>query len=470
MAFFFNLDFSGVAGLLGGEEWFAANSAKLLMRHGRWTGWYNSPGSYYVGRKYGSLVQAPQRPRSGRSFRIESARMLQLDSMEGPRFMEVQSRYSQNRTGHVAHLIACYCDQIGSPDKGREYRNGTATSVTILDLGNVVKWRGYPNVPEEFLISLGSLAFGALSSASCMTIGFCAWPIIDSRDWFSFAAIFLGAISNGVSSYVFGSGILTLPIEIGPQFSEAHGILMSESQRNIIVLKGSGNNVSNIIRGKFDVVYPGTPIDNFMIWCCLFILNSQFLLQLFLIPQASYVGQLAFLCTFFFSWIFNAILAWYDRNYIQTQVLFKTLGMWPEPKWKKLHFQTPSEASAFVAFYTHPNTLTELVPDQTDAWMAWKDLITTAWSKNWDPAFVLNSRQFKKRFDSLDAQGQQVIRDLTEITTAAYERAKSLKAEDKAKKAEENTIRDDNATVLAPTRSSVGSSLPDHHHRRGHNE
>ncbi len=51
----FDLDSSGIAGFFGGEESFAAMNSVHLMPGRRWMGWYNSPGSYVVAKKYGML-------------------------------------------------------------------------------------------------------------------------------------------------------------------------------------------------------------------------------------------------------------------------------------------------------------------------------------------------------------------------------------------------------------------------------
>ncbi|KIJ36777.1 hypothetical protein M422DRAFT_179050, partial [Sphaerobolus stellatus SS14] len=54
----FSLDVSGIAGFFGGEEAFAAMTSVHLFRGRRWLGWYNSPGSFYVSKKYGILARS----------------------------------------------------------------------------------------------------------------------------------------------------------------------------------------------------------------------------------------------------------------------------------------------------------------------------------------------------------------------------------------------------------------------------
>ncbi|KAG2141547.1 hypothetical protein BD769DRAFT_1314394, partial [Suillus cothurnatus] len=54
----FNLDVGGFAGFFGGDEAVSAMETVHLYRARRWTGWFNSPGSYSVGRHYGQLANS----------------------------------------------------------------------------------------------------------------------------------------------------------------------------------------------------------------------------------------------------------------------------------------------------------------------------------------------------------------------------------------------------------------------------
>jgi hypothetical protein len=482
----FNLDVSGIAGFFGGEESFAAMSSMHLMRHRRWLGWYNSPGSYFIAKKYGTLAKSrlwnglfPGPP-------VEPATMLELDSKEGPRYMGVHSGTRIDKTGHIAYLIARYCEQIdlksgdasrnrvpppvilsppGSPSPGigraaipdaikvgKKKRENF--SVTIVNLGTFTKWDGFPNIPEDsllpfepygILVSLATVAGGVFSAL---------WG-----DWYSFAMIFLGAISNGVSSYVLGSGILTLLFPDPSQNSPpGDGILVSS--RDIIVLKGNENSVSNIIRGRYHLEYSSAPKYR-DIGLSSVILTIQFLLQLFLVPQGQLIGQIMFLATFVFSWGFNAYLASVDRETLQTEVLFKTLGMASKPKFEKFRFEKWSTAAAFVAFYVHPSTLKELIPNETAAWTVWKDFISKASSEDHDPTDMPESKDGKKKMESLETAEQDFVREFITLAGDAYQMAQKIRDKDdeaqKFGKADPEKMSSENLVPLVNTRSAVPS-------------
>ena len=54
----FVLDGSAVAGILGGEEAVTSTTLVHVFEGGKWLGWYNSPGSYLMGKRFGLLAQS----------------------------------------------------------------------------------------------------------------------------------------------------------------------------------------------------------------------------------------------------------------------------------------------------------------------------------------------------------------------------------------------------------------------------
>ncbi|KIK21853.1 hypothetical protein PISMIDRAFT_103302, partial [Pisolithus microcarpus 441] len=52
----FTLDTSGVAGVFGGEEAVSAMATVHVYQYRKWLGWYNSPGSYEIAKRYGRLA------------------------------------------------------------------------------------------------------------------------------------------------------------------------------------------------------------------------------------------------------------------------------------------------------------------------------------------------------------------------------------------------------------------------------
>ena len=50
-----NLDISGVAGFFGGDVAVSAMGTVHVYQRRKWLGWYNSPGSYEIAKRYGQL-------------------------------------------------------------------------------------------------------------------------------------------------------------------------------------------------------------------------------------------------------------------------------------------------------------------------------------------------------------------------------------------------------------------------------
>ncbi|KJA25854.1 hypothetical protein HYPSUDRAFT_99347, partial [Hypholoma sublateritium FD-334 SS-4] len=364
----FSLDVSGIAGFFGGEESFAAMSSVHLMRGRRWMGWYNSPGSYYVAKKYGTLAKSRLWNGLFPGPSVEPAEMLELDSKQGPRYMGVYSGTRLSTTSHLSYLISRHCDLKESVQK----KQRTKITITIVELKDQALWDNHPVIPEEHFMPFDALGFIPTVFTIVGGVMAALWG-----DWYSFAMIFLGAVSNGVSCYVLGSGTLRLESPVpSPNSPPGDGMLISN--RDIIILKGNEQSVSNVIRGRYQLHFDSEPKYRNIGWSSVMLI-SQFLLQLFLVPQGVLIGQIMFLATFIVSWGFNAYLASVDREILQTNVLLKVLG---KPNIRKFTVDKWSTAAVFATFYLQPtepeSILNELVPNSTPAWNVWKKRIIEA--------------------------------------------------------------------------------------------
>ena len=107
----FNLNVAGIAGLFGSEEAFATMSSVHLVQGRRWLGWYNSPGSYFVVKKYGVLARSKIWDGLYPGVNVDPATMLNLDGKVGPRYAGAHSGTRINATGHLGHLLMEYCSK-----------------------------------------------------------------------------------------------------------------------------------------------------------------------------------------------------------------------------------------------------------------------------------------------------------------------------------------------------------------------
>jgi hypothetical protein len=442
----FTLDVSGIAGVLGGEESFAAMSSVHLMRGRRWLGLYNSPGSYHVAKKYGALSRSALWNGLFPGPTVEPAEMLELDSKKGPRYMGVQSGTRLAETGHLSYLLARHCEQkvdaVPSPfttvNPGQIYPPSTPSTlststtaavaeakppvtVTIVKLGEFKKWDLYPKVPEDFFSPFN--AWGFVPTIATLAFAIAAGI---ARDRFCCAMIVLGALCNGVSCWIIGSGILELHCpEPSTGSPPGDGVLVAA--RDIIILEGSEHIVSHVIRGRFQLQYESAP--KYMdIGFCSFLLTAQFIVQLFLVPQGVLFGQIMFLSTFVVSWGFNAYLASVDRDTLQTNVLLQALG---KPKFTKFSFDKWYTAAAFTACYLHSDILEELVPNKTPAWDICRRLTREAISRDCDPTKLLQSEQGKAALESLKiGSDREFVVENIKRAAQAYTWAKSFKHKD----------------------------------------
>ncbi len=372
--------------------------------------------------------------------------MLELDSKTGPRYMGVYSGTRLPMTGHLSYLISRHCDlkvksqrppeplqvdrsSSDSPEPEskqakvqgkKEQKQRTKISITIVELKDQNLWENYPVIPEEHFLPFDPLGFIATIFTIAGGVMAALWA-----DWYSFAMIFLGAVSNGVSCYVLGSGTLELDSpKPSPNSPPGDGMLISN--RDIIILKGNEQSVSNVIRGRYHLHYNSHPKYRNIGWSSVMLI-SQFLLQLFLVPQGVLIGQIMFLATFIVSWGFNAYLASVDRETLQTNVLLKILG---QPRIQKFTVDKWSTAAVFATFYLKPtepeSILNELMPNSTPAWNVWKKHIVEAILQNCEPSEVPVPKDAKHRIEDLEASEKKFVHEFLERADKAWLGARNM--------------------------------------------
>lgn len=287
----FTLDISGVMGFFGGEEALSAMSTVHLYQGRRWFGWYNSPGSYVVAKKFGQLAKSRFWDGIFPGPNPTPEEMFGLDGKEGPRFIGVFSGTDRATTGHLAYLTAQKAKET-KETKEKIHLRGRMTasgSVSIIDVDDVKLWQG-GNVPTMKVYHALCAAIPIISSlATCLACAF-------ARDWLAFGLVILGMVSNGLSCFVIGSGKLRFQL-IEPSSYAPRGDGFFMMHNDIIILKGAEREVASITKGKFVLEQPEMgDNDKFnIVGICSLILLSQFLLQLLLVPRATLFGQVMFL-------------------------------------------------------------------------------------------------------------------------------------------------------------------------------
>ena len=400
----FNLDVAGIAGFFGGQEAFAAMSSVHLVQGRRWLGWYNSPGSYHVAKKYGILARSRIWDGLYPGVNVDPATMLELDGKVGPRYVGAHSGTRINATGHLAYLLMEYC----SKDEPKEVKPGDLhlTVVTLQESKheNVIILPASPFDP----LAIIPIFFSIGSAVICAVFG----------DWYCFAMVMLGVICNGLSCYVIGSATLEFKPPKSSEYSPpGDGVLFGLPGSRVMVVKGSERVVAGVTRGRFNLHYASEPKYHNIGFISL-ALTTQFLLQLFIVPQGQLFGQIMFLSSLSVSWIFNAYLASVDRQELQKEILttailgnlkLYTVGL---PKWMSL------VTFAAVCLEAKPEDtraiLDEMIPNNTEVWKRVKEAVI---------------ERFENQPDSegLDEKERGLLQDMLRHARIGYEEAKQYK-------------------------------------------
>ncbi|KAI9569294.1 hypothetical protein HD554DRAFT_2020677 [Boletus coccyginus] len=361
----FTLDTSGVAGVFGGDEAVSAMATVHVYENRRWLGWYNSPGSYQIAKRYGLLAKSRFFDGFFPGIRTDPAILFELDGWKGPKFRASHSGTIIDETGHLAALFMQECAaQEGIVVEGRKTQ---AVGVTVAELKHVPPPQFHPRRINAYSPVFASIPI-AVSVGTCVASGV-------FEDWYSFSLILLGTLTSGISCLVIGSGKFTFthpdPAKGSPP---GDGILSSD--KGIVLLKGAEGAVNSITRGRFSLDFASEPQYKNIGWCSI-LLTIQFIAQLLLIPQASLFGQIMFVTSLGVSWIYNSWLSSLDKERIQRDILVNSVL--EKPVLTKYTLGTRTTTVVFVLLVLQPSEpikiLDELLPNDTKVWRRWKETI-----------------------------------------------------------------------------------------------
>ena len=384
-----SLDISGVAGFFGGDVAVKAMSTVHVYAGRRWLGWYNTPGSYEIAKRYGQVARSRFWDGLYPGPNHDPAELFEFDGKKGPSYNDILSGTTMRKTGHLADLFTQACkhepvDPVFATSQKR-YRKTRPVDVTIARLHHEPDKEMHPGMVKGVERAKSSLFAHIpilISLAACILCGL-------YEDWISFSMILVGMLSNGISCWWIGSGRLTFshptPAKGSPS---ACGILNADGD-HIVILKGPEGAVNCVTRGKFSLKYQCS--DNFQrIGLCSLLLTVQFLAQLLLLPQGKKFGQIMFLVTLAVSWMYNSYLASIDCEGIQRHILIKDVLQ--DPIIKRYTLGTRTAMAVFVLLVLsnpQPSTpsptegsgpddhalrrvLDDLLPNDTPVWRDWK--------------------------------------------------------------------------------------------------
>jgi hypothetical protein len=361
----FSLDASGVAGFFGGDEAVSAMATVHVYQGRKWLGWYNSPGSYLIAKRYGQLANSRFWDGLFPGVNTDPATLFELDGGKGPKFKGVESGSNIPETGHLASLMVKECQvKQGIDVPGRKTQ---PVGVTIVDLHYVPEATMTPRQLTKYTSAFAFIPM-SVSFGTCIA---CAL----FRDWYSFSMILLGIIASGISCFVIGSGKFTFTHPIpAPGTPRGDGLLITDN--NVIVLLGAEGVVNSITRGRFSLNFGSEP-EYRNIGICSLILTTQFVAQLLLIPQAALFGQIMFIASLAVSWAYNSWLSSLDKAEIQRRLLLDVVLK--NPMMTKYMLGTRTTMAVFVLLALNPSdpakVLDDLLPNDTQVWKRWKSII-----------------------------------------------------------------------------------------------
>ncbi|KAI6143368.1 hypothetical protein BKA82DRAFT_999652 [Pisolithus tinctorius] len=376
----FILNGTGVAGLLDGEEAMSTVALAQVYDGSKWLGWYNTPGSYIIGKRFlhlahsivsGSHVNPGSGARS-ETVHIDPALLLQHDGWpRGPVFKGIYSGTSMQVTGPLASLLMKKCIRMpGTAIKGRETQ---AVNVTIARLENVPGLQ--PEMKFRYSPPIYAVIPIAVSLTTCAICGLYG-------EWYAFSMILLGILARGLTCAFISSGELLFDHSKYAEGSPpGDGILGCD--RELVLLKGDENVVNAVTRGRLFFSFRSKHACR-IAKLCSFLLIVQAIAQLICIPQSNILGQLMFVFSIAASWVYNLWFVSFDKKEVRQKIFCDVLG---SPKLDKFVF--PNRCSAMVLLLLFSGYKQELSGDPTKlkkimdsllpsgslVWEEWKDII-----------------------------------------------------------------------------------------------
>ena len=413
----FSLDMSGVlAGFLGGDVAVSAIATVHVYGNWRWLGWYNTPGSFQIAKRFRSFAR-PAMSRGNISLDSHSqtvhtdpTALFELDNCKGPKFRAAHSGTVIEQTGYLASLFMKECTSSDSEGRVVQGRRTQPVEVTVVDLGQAPDSEMHPA-----RTSASALLFASIPIA--VSIGTCALCALYG-EWYGSSLILVGIVASGVSCLVLGSAdfVFTHPT---PAKGSPAGDGILTLGKDIVLLKGTEAAVNSITRGTFSLRFRNEGHYNLIRWCSI-LFFFQCITQLLLIPQASLFGQIMFLLSLGVSALYNVWLSSSDKEQIHQKLLFQQVL--ENPKLAKYTLGTRTTAVVFMLLVLQlgdPTAmLNELLPNDTKVWIKWKKTILEQLRHPNDESFLSESKVSYS--DELTEQEGDLLGLLYEDARAAY--------------------------------------------------
>ena len=409
----FSLDMSGAAGLLGGDDAVSAMAAIHVYGNQRWLGWYNTPGSFQIAKRFNSFAKSVSLRGNllfSKSVHVDPTSLFELDSYKGPKFWAAHSGTIIQETSYVAALFMRECAAWDSEGKMVPGRKSQPIGITIADLGRAPAPEMRPARNSSFTLLFASIPI-AVSIGTCALCAICG-------DSYASSLVLIGIVASGISCFVLGSAdfVFTHP-EPAKGSPAGDGILSSD--RDIVLLRGTEGAVNSITRGSFSLCFSSVAHYN-LVRSCSLLFFIQCITQLLLIPQASLFGQMMFLASLGVSALYNTWLSSLDKEKMHQKLVFERVL--ENPTLTKYTLGTRTAAVTFMLLVLQPQDptalLNEFLPNDTKVWRQWKATILGQ-LRHPTERYFLSESKLRDR-DEFTQEEQDLLNLLYEDARAAY--------------------------------------------------
>ncbi|KAH9857768.1 hypothetical protein C2E23DRAFT_290845 [Lenzites betulinus] len=365
----FSLDPSQLAGFLGADAALAAMMLPHLHAQRKWCGWYNCPGSYYLAKRYGQLARFRFWSPLYRPSAVPRELAAELGGAVGPSFTSASSGATLARTSPLASLLVEECSEIEAVEvKGR---CSDTVEVVIVSLDQAPPEQLFPRVPHSYSkrLALFPIAVTVSTGIAC-----CHY-----HDYYIATVIFLSALCHGIACRVMGDAQFTYQHRIPPQTPRYESGWLS-TPRSFIVLSGTEAAIAPINWGRFSLAFNHS-MEHCMVTACSILLGIQFLLQLLLVPQGGFFGQIMFLVSVVAAWFYHRLILARAKEVVERRILMAdVLG---GPRIQKYRFGTRTAAAVFTVLALRrvigadiQARLQALLPSGSPVWELWHDRVT----------------------------------------------------------------------------------------------
>ncbi|RPD65796.1 hypothetical protein L226DRAFT_178851 [Lentinus tigrinus ALCF2SS1-7] len=353
---------SALLGFVGSDEQLGAAQTSNVFARKAMPSVFNAPGSYAAGRSLVALERSRVFDALHPGVSADPAALSAGSNFaNGPKYIASFSGTVLPSTGSLAKTLLersrmLPLDVIGG-------RVTTPSSVTVVELVDALESEVHPTakVHAPVIIPVVASATAAVASA---VIG----------DWEILSMILLGMVCNGLSSSALKQGDLTFTRPVTTAGAPA-GDGYLDAGTELVVLKGSESAVASVTRGRFTLRYKDERVYRWIATCGT-LMTAQCFIQLLIVPQGTFYGQILFLFSMVISWLYNAHVARQEKAAWDRLVLEDLLKA---PSMKRYSLGTRAATAVFLMQLLKPDNIEEqlalLLPNNTPVWRYWRQTV-----------------------------------------------------------------------------------------------